>query len=285
MTPETNSPLRMIEYAYCSRQRTKSFSTTHAYNSSNLALTSHVTLTRRVISRWRTRTIFRFRDPSRRGKWEERKSNSLTETTVVLCAESSGLGLEKEGGLNLSQNSSSMENVQFLYISKNCTKDILCKRNSFSSSENQQFSSCTKWRSDFLSVFLVFSLFHLCQKCFIWHVNMSWTSAKRWWEAPDLHLNSLWISTHLWFLQIKTWSMTKQISSRPGLDSMSLGCKAEMLTTRPPSPWFQWLLLVYIDFTPNFRSFFSLWHNSACLENVISHSPVLDVLNWKPIFL
>ena len=117
------------------------------------------------------------------------------------------------------------KNVQLLFSSNYCTKISFCTRISFSIFADQPFLGCTKWRCDFLFVLSLFFILPSRSPVRYLNVNIHEQKAKRSWEASDLHLSSLWMSRHPSFLRIATWSMTKHLSSRPGLEPTSLDCR------------------------------------------------------------
>ena len=64
-------------------------------------------------------------------------------------------------------------------------------------------------------------------------------------RPPDLHVNSTWICSQLSLQRISTWCMILR-HFWLGLQPTLLARRADMLTTRPPSPWFQNLFLLHM---------------------------------------
>ena len=88
------------------------------------------------------------------------------------------------------------------------------------------------------------------QKVFIRHVPLCRSGdpehrAKGDGRPPVLHLNCLWKCSQLSPQRISTWCMILRLSGL-GLEPTPPVHWAEMLTTRPPSPWSQHLFSLYV---------------------------------------
>ena len=97
-------------------------------------------------------------------------------------------------------------------------------------------------------------------------------------RPPDLHLNSLWICSQSSPLTISTWCMILRffwLGPEPTLPVRQV----EMLTTRPPSLWFQSFFSLYIDLLSQFVHFFFVTGSSVILEYIINLFSVLHTLD------
>ena len=215
-------------------------------------------------------------------------SQAQTDTTVVLDAPSSGLRLEREGGLNhyhWPQNSSSFERLWFLYL-ETAQKIIYCTKSVFQSSEIKHFVV-----AQFGEVILFLQILWLLiysrqgQKIFTRHVPLCRSGdaehrPKGDGRPTDLHFNSLWICSQL----LPPTHFNVVHDSTPLLTGTRTHASCspdEMLTTRPPSPWSQYLISLYM-----LMCWFSQWISAnhfitgffVFLEYKINLFPVLHTL-------
>ena len=200
--------LQKLVWVPFSRRRRRSFFTTNTYNPSYLAFTNY------MLSNVNLKSYIQVENftavGSQQAKYEQTPQASLKLRAV-------GCNWNEKGELDLPLNTSSFKKflifVHFWILHKSWS---IAQESFFQVSKMNRFLVAQIGEVIFSLLSFCLSPFLQDQNSFVWHVNFSRTSAERWWKAPDLHLNTLWMSKQPPLRHFVTWSLTefKQTGTR-----------------------------------------------------------------------